>query len=60
VLLNACALCASALALRFPPFWEKDGGPVSMETAIGEEGNTIMKEAKMIRVLGITLMYPVA
>ena len=36
VILNATALCASAIALRVPPFWEKDGGPVSMDTAIGE------------------------
>jgi len=36
VLLNALALGASAVALRFPPFWAEDGGPVSMDTAIGE------------------------
>jgi len=36
VLLGAAAMCASAIALRVPPFWEKDGGPVSMDTAIGE------------------------
>jgi len=36
VLLSAAAMCASAIALRVPPFWEKDGGPVSMETAMGE------------------------
>ncbi|MGI9342213.1 MAG: hypothetical protein ACR2QV_05150 [Gammaproteobacteria bacterium] len=36
VLLNSLALCASAVALRFPPFWADDGGPVSMDTAIGE------------------------
>ena len=36
VLLNACALGASAIALRFPPFWEADGGPVSFDTAMGE------------------------
>jgi len=36
VLLNACALAASAIAMRFPPFWLPDGGRVSLETAIGE------------------------
>jgi hypothetical protein len=36
VLLGAAAMCASSIALRVPPFWEKDGGPVSMNTAIGE------------------------
>ncbi|MFQ5635215.1 MAG: hypothetical protein ACE5G3_07780 [Gammaproteobacteria bacterium] len=36
VVLNALALCASAVAMRFPPFWAPDGGPVSMDTAIGE------------------------
>lgn len=36
VILNALALCASAVALRFPPFWAGDGDPVSMDTAIGE------------------------
>ena len=36
VILNACALGASAVAMRFPPFWESDGPPVSLETAIGE------------------------
>jgi hypothetical protein len=36
VILNACALGASAVALRFPPFWAEDGGPVSTDTAIGE------------------------
>jgi hypothetical protein len=36
VLLNGCALCASAIALRFPPFWAADGGPVSTDTALGE------------------------
>jgi len=36
VLLNALAMAASAIALRFPPFWEPDGGPVSRATAVGE------------------------
>lgn len=36
VVLNACALGASTVAMRFPPFWAPDGGPVSLETAIGE------------------------
>jgi len=36
VILNACALGASAVALRFPPFWAKDGERVSFDTAIGE------------------------
>lgn len=36
VILNALALCLSAVALRFPPFWLPDGGPVSIDTAIGE------------------------
>jgi hypothetical protein len=36
VIFNALALGASAVAMRFPPFWEGDGGPVSIETAIGE------------------------
>jgi len=36
VVLNACALGASAIALRFPPFWAEDGGKVSFDTAIGE------------------------
>ena len=36
VMMNAAAMCLSAIALRFPPFWLKDGGPVSMATAIGE------------------------
>ena len=36
VILNALALGASAVAMRFPPFWEADGGSVSLETAIGE------------------------
>jgi xanthosine utilization system XapX-like protein len=36
VMLNSLALCCSAVALRFPPFWEKDGPQVSMDTAIGE------------------------
>lgn len=36
VILNALALACSAVALRFPPFWLPDGGPVSMDTAVGE------------------------
>ncbi len=32
----ALALAASAIAMRFPPFWEADGPQVSLETAIGE------------------------
>lgn len=36
VLLTAAAMCASAIALRMPPFWAPDGGPVSLDTAIGE------------------------
>jgi hypothetical protein len=36
VILNACALGASAVALRFPPFWAEDGERVSFDTAIGE------------------------
>jgi hypothetical protein len=36
VILNACALGACAVALRFPPFWAADGEPVSTDTAIGE------------------------
>ena len=36
VLLSSAAMCASAIALRVPPFWEKDGGKVSLDTAIGE------------------------
>jgi len=35
VLLTGFAMAASAVAMRFPPFWEQDGGPVSRETAIG-------------------------
>jgi hypothetical protein len=35
VLLHATAMACSAVAMRFPPFWEKDGPPVSRETAIG-------------------------
>lgn len=35
VLLNAFAMMFSAIAMRFPPFWEADGPPVSRETAIG-------------------------
>ncbi|HJP03850.1 MAG: hypothetical protein QF897_05575 [Gammaproteobacteria bacterium] len=36
VLLSTFALTCSAIALRFPPFWESDGGPVSRDTAMGE------------------------
>ena len=36
VTLYALALAASAVAMRFPPFWEADGPAVSLETAIGE------------------------
>ena len=36
IALYALALAASAIAMRFPPFWAPDGPPVSMETAIGE------------------------
>lgn len=36
VLLYACAISASAIAMRFPPFWEADGPAVSYDTAIGE------------------------
>lgn len=32
---HAVALACSAVAMRFPPFWAKDGPPVSRETAIG-------------------------
>jgi hypothetical protein len=35
VLFSGFAMAASAIAMRFPPFWEPDGGPVSRETAIG-------------------------
>ena len=35
-LFYAAAMAASAVAMRFPPFWEPDGPAVSMETAIGE------------------------
>jgi len=35
VLLHASAMACSALAMRFPPFWEQDGPPVSKESAIG-------------------------
>ncbi len=36
VILNACALAASAIAMRLPPFWADDGGKVSFETSMGE------------------------
>ena len=32
---HAIALACSAVAMRFPPFWEKDGPVVNRETAIG-------------------------
>jgi hypothetical protein len=32
---HAVALACSAVAMRFPPFWEKDGPVVNRETAIG-------------------------
>ncbi len=35
VMLHAAAMACAAVAMRFPPFWEKDGPPVSRETAIG-------------------------
>jgi hypothetical protein len=36
VILYACALAASAVALRFPPFWAEDGDKVSVDSAMGE------------------------
>jgi hypothetical protein len=36
VLLSTFALASSAVAMRFPPFWESGGFPVSRETAMGE------------------------
>ncbi len=36
VLIYALAMSASAVAMRFPPFWLPDGPRVSAETAIGE------------------------
>lgn len=36
VILNALAIGASAVAMRFPPFWDQDAGPVSLATAEGE------------------------
>lgn len=35
VLLFAAAMACSVIAMRFPPFWEKDGPLVSKQTAIG-------------------------
>jgi hypothetical protein len=35
VAFHALALAFSTVAMRFPPFWEKDGPPVSREIAIG-------------------------
>jgi hypothetical protein len=36
VMLNGLALCASSVAMKFPPFWADDGIKVSTDTAIGE------------------------
>lgn len=36
VLLSTFALACSAVAMRFPPFWETGGQPVSRDTAMGE------------------------
>jgi hypothetical protein len=36
VLLSTFAMTCSAVAMRFPPFWEPDGGHVSRDTAMGE------------------------
>lgn len=36
VAFNALAMGASAVAMRFPPFWAPDGPAVSVQTAIGE------------------------
>jgi hypothetical protein len=36
VLLSTFAMTASAIAMRFPPFWEPDGVAVSRDTAMGE------------------------
>jgi hypothetical protein len=36
VLLSTFAMASSAVAMRFPPFWEIDGGHVSRDTAMGE------------------------
>jgi len=36
VLLSTFVMAPSAVAMRFPPFWEADGGPVSRDTAMGE------------------------
>ncbi|MCL4791705.1 MAG: hypothetical protein KJ040_06585 [Gammaproteobacteria bacterium] len=35
VVFHGAALACSAVAMRFPPFWEKDGPVVSRETALG-------------------------
>ncbi len=35
VLFSGFAMAAWAIAMRFLPFWEPDGGPVSRETALG-------------------------
>jgi hypothetical protein len=35
VAFHAAVLACSAVAMRFPPFWEKDGPVVSKETALG-------------------------
>ncbi len=36
VLLTVFALTCSAIAMRFPAFWDPDGGAVSRDTAMGE------------------------
>ena len=35
VLLTIFAMTCSSIAMRFPAFWEPDGGPVSRDTAMG-------------------------
>jgi hypothetical protein len=39
MLFQAVAIGCSAVAMHFPPFWEKDGPRVSRETAIGTWAN---------------------
>jgi len=36
VLLSGFALASSSIAMRFPPWWEQGGSPVSRDTAMGE------------------------
>jgi hypothetical protein len=36
VLLSTFVMTCSAIAMRFPPFWEPDGVSVSRDTAMGE------------------------